>query len=177
VELDAFAINRDRVQYDDVRRCEEAGACPGRRHVDEGRHEGELALVTLDLARSYCAWRGMRLPTFLEWQRAARGKYGEAYPPRWPENSHVCPSSFTSTREPFPESCSFTSAEGLRYVMHSFNEWTSDDGCMNAFPPIGNQPIVVKLSESRLDVSMKTSPNDMATFRCVLPIDERPTPK
>jgi hypothetical protein len=167
-ELGAFSIDRDRVHGADLQRCVLAGACPGpedNRPLEQ--QQRELALTTLPSAKAYCAWRHMRLPTFLEWQRAARGRYGEAYPPRWPEHSDVCPHRASSLREPFPESCSFTSADGMRYVMHSFFEWTSDEGCSPAVMGTDWAPLIVKLSEARLDVSAKTTARDMGTFRCV----------
>jgi formylglycine-generating enzyme required for sulfatase activity len=45
-----------------------------------GRERHPMVLVTHEEAAFYCAWRGSRLPTQDEWERAARGPTGRVYP-------------------------------------------------------------------------------------------------
>jgi toxoflavin biosynthesis protein ToxD len=44
------------------------------------RRRHPMVLVSHDDAGLFCAWRGSRLPTEQEWERAARGVHGRAYP-------------------------------------------------------------------------------------------------
>lgn len=167
-ELPAFAIDRDRVSSDEFTKCVEAGKCPGLAN-SSANEEGVdvVAIVNLPSAKAYCSWLGMQLPSALEWQRSARGRIGDAYPPGWPERSSTCPSTERLSRGPFPRECVFNSPEGMQYVMHSFFEWTRDEGCSPIDEKSAKRPLVVRLSESRLDLTMQTEGSDMGTFRCV----------
>ncbi len=77
VSLDAFMIDRDEVSVADYRACIDAGGCTLDALIagDERYIRGDWPIVnvTWDEAVTYCAWRGARLPTEAEWERAARG--------------------------------------------------------------------------------------------------------
>jgi formylglycine-generating enzyme len=95
VFVDAFAIGRDEVSVADYRRCVRAGRCDldalitgDQRYI---RDDWPLVNVTWREAQDYCQWRGGRLPTEAEWERAARGDGPEAL---WPWGSAERPRDF-----------------------------------------------------------------------------------
>ena len=84
VTLGAFAIDRDEVSVTAYRACVAAGGCELDALIDGDerylRDDGAMVNVTWLEARDFCRWRGGRLPTEAEWERAARGDDGR----RWP---------------------------------------------------------------------------------------------
>ena len=64
-----------RLDYGQVQRFMWNGRTP-----PSERAKHPAVLVTQDDAAFYCAWRGGRLPTEIEWERAARGPTGNIYP-------------------------------------------------------------------------------------------------
>jgi len=81
VRLEAFWIDRHEVTQGEYARCVAAETCrPARKYPDNVGATLPAIGVTWDDARAYCIYRGKRLPTESEWERAARGTDGRVYP-------------------------------------------------------------------------------------------------
>jgi len=81
IRLESFWIDRHEVTQRDYDRCVAAGACdPARRYPDNVGADLPVVGVSWHDARAYCRFRGARLPTESEWERAARGTDGRRYP-------------------------------------------------------------------------------------------------
>lgn len=88
IYLDSYYIDIYEVTNAAYKTCVEAGECnlPNKTEYYSQSTYNQHPVVNVDwnMARAYCEWRGARLPTEAEWEKAARGTDGRTYP--WGED-------------------------------------------------------------------------------------------
>ncbi|MDB4954172.1 MAG: hypothetical protein JWO36_1741 [Myxococcales bacterium] len=144
--ISSFEIARYEVTNEQYEQCRAAGGCVERasdvsslwiKPVGEDVSQFPV-FVTFKAAEAYCAWRGMRLPTQGEWEKAARGTddrifaWGDARPScsrvqRVDDSLHAIP--LGCENKPLREIGQLVegaSAYGLQDMEDNAPEWTTD---------------------------------------------------
>lgn len=149
-ELPAFFVDRTEVTRGDFVKFCKAKSIPYPKDLDDTRPTYPVTYVSVLQAKDYCAWAGKRLPTPLEWEKAARGKDGRLYP--WgnePDASRAVVGN--KPMMPADSNASGASPFGTLNMAGNVWEWVDDQrtpsaGAIEAFstilnpPPTGDEP-------------------------------------
>lgn len=137
----SFSMDKYETSVAEYRECVEAGACseprrgkdteniPADCNFDPPKNDEPVNCVSFPQASAYCEWKGKRLPTYREWEFAARGSAGRPYP--WGATEPTCAMAI------FGENCTHggpaaarsatqdVTPEGVFHLAGNVVEWTA----------------------------------------------------
>lgn len=164
VYLDAYAIDKYEVTNQQYRACVNARVCqpPLREHsltrksyFNDPRYDYfPVLFVSWRDAQTYCGWKGKRLPTEAEWEKAARGTDGQLYPwgNEWDADRCNCAATQTAPVTAYLAGQSpYTCCDMIGNVW----EWTSTLWGMNLLE--SSFPYPYQFDDGREDLTMDTS--------------------
>jgi hypothetical protein len=160
LKVAAFRIDRAPTTCEDWERCVKAGFCTPYDHGKLYCQDG-IATVLQESAKQYCKWRQARLPTYAEWQRAARSTDGRMFP-MGDEWKDVCPDRNIT------HPCKFVSPDGLEYWRNTPAELTGDTDCRASLSPSTSKiyPLRIVLVGDRINEMV--AGDWPGNFRCAL---------
>jgi len=141
VSLTGYLIDRREVTNEEYARFATATGQPAPKYfvsgkAPPGKERYPVYNLTADMARSYLAWAGRRLPTEAQWEAAARGPKALAYPwgarplAKGTSLPHVIPNDFARAKVfdlvPIDKETPDVSPFGLLGMASSVAEWCRD---------------------------------------------------
>jgi formylglycine-generating enzyme required for sulfatase activity len=144
VRVRGFQIDRTEVTQGEYRGCVEARKCtPPVSGFDPEQHPRRpVTNVTWEQARTFCLWRGKRLPTEAEWELAARGTDGRLYP--WGDERPTCDKAHTNDCGGVPSDVGGrlvgASPFGVLDMAGNVDEWVEDSYAPYGDPATRGQP-------------------------------------
>jgi formylglycine-generating enzyme required for sulfatase activity len=135
--VESFYIGVFETTAKEYKACIDADYCENPRFQYSGNDRMPAQNVNYYDAVEYCQWRGMRLPTSIEWEKAARGKdgghaypWGETWNPTWANwcDGDRCDGSVdgyagAAPVDAFPEN---VSPYGVRNMAGNMQEWVAE---------------------------------------------------
>jgi len=126
--VDGFWIDKFEVTNADYQKFTKATGHKPAMFVDEGDlnlPDQPVTGVFHGDAAAYCAWAGKRLPTEVEWEKAARGTDGQIYP--WGDDDDLS-RAYISGDAPVSvyENAGDISPYGVRGMAGNVSEWVAD---------------------------------------------------